>query len=78
MALFHMLHTSRKNGKTIWCWKYKEDISYFGWNLAKALALPYVLRRKLHGLTSMVQLKRKMFLRIGLEVLEPVANMENR
>ena len=76
-----MCDTSRVNGKTIWCLKHKEDIlrfsSYeFGWNLAKSLALPHVRRPKLHGLTSMVQLKMKMFLGIALEVSEPVTNIE--
>ena len=60
-----------------------EDISKFlsydfGWNLAKALALPLVPRQKLNGLKSLIQLEMKIFLGIVLEVLKPVANIENR
>ena len=73
VALFYMLDTSRVNEKTISCLKHKEDIlkfsSYdFGWNLAKAYALPDVCREKLHSLMSTVPLKMKMFVRIALEV----------
>ena len=83
VALFYMLGTSRVNWKTIWCLKYKEDISKlswynFGWDLAKALVLPHVRRWKLHGLTSMVQLKIKMFQGIALKVSESVPNFQNK
>ena len=67
--------------KTIWSLKHKEDVSKFSsynfvWNLARALS--HVLRRKLNGLTSMMQLKMKMFLRIVLKVPKQVSNIENR
>ena len=41
----------------------------FGWNLARAIALPHDYRRKLHGLTSVVQLKMKMLLGLHLFLL---------
>ena len=83
VALFFMLNIFRINGITISCLKQKEDISKFSsydfrWNLAKALAFSHVLRQKLYALTSVVQLKMKIFLGIALEVPEPVPNIENK
>ena len=76
-----MLGSSRVNEKTISCLKDKEDMSNlssdFRWILVKALAISHICRQNLHGLTSMVQLKMKMFLEIALKVPDPVSNIEN-
>ena len=49
----------------------KKSSSYdFGWNLARAIALPHVYRRKLHGLMSLVQLKMKILLGIALDPVD--------
>ena len=49
----------------------KKSSSYdFGWNLARAIALPHDYRRKLHGLTSVVQLKMKVLLGIALNPVD--------
>ena len=83
VVLLYMLDTARVNGKTVWCLKNDSDISStssydFSWNLAKALALPYVQRRSLNGLASSVKLKMKMFLGTALLVDEPVLKVERR
>ena len=50
VALSYMVDTARVNGKTVWCLNNDSDISStpsydFSWNLAKALALPHVIKK---------------------------------
>ena len=62
---FYMLDTARVNAKTIWCIKngidhHKLKSYNFGWDLAKTLTMPHVIRRDVNGLGLMVQLKKKI------------------
>ena len=52
--------------------RYFKVLIFFGWNLTKALALPYVLRRTWFSRRWIPQ-----FLGIALRVSEPASNIEN-
>ena len=83
VARSYILDTFRVNGKTIWCLKHKEYISNlstfdFRSNLGKALVLVCACWQKLDGLTSIIELKIKIFLGIALKVTESAQNFENR
>ena len=78
---FYMLDTARVNAKTIWCIKngidHQELQSYnFGWDLAKALTMPYLIRRDVNGLGLIVQLKGNLSLGTASVVLEPKPKIE--
>ena len=78
-----MLDTARVNAKTIWCMKNRIDPhklkSYnFGWDLAKTLTMPHVIRRDVNGLGLMVQLGRNLFLGTAFVVPEPKPKIEKR
>ena len=80
---FYMLDTARVNAKTIWCIKngidHRKLKSYnFGWDLAKTLTMPHVIRRDVNGLGLMVQLKRNLFLGTAFVVPEPKPKIEKR
>ena len=71
-----MLETARVNAKTIWGIKngidhHKLKSFNFGWDLAKTLTMPHVIRRYLDVLTLTVQLKRNLFLSTAFLVPEP-------
>ena len=83
IVLHYMLDTARVNAKTIWCIKsgidhHKLKSYNFGWDLAKTLTMPYVIRRDLNGLGLMVQLKGNLFLGTAFVVLEPKPKIEKR
>ena len=76
IVLYYMLDTARVNAKTIWCIKngidhHKLKSYNFGWDLAKTLTMPHVIRRDVNGLGLMVQLKRNLFLGTAFVVPEP-------
>ena len=81
VPLFYRPDTSTVNANTIWCFKYKKDISKFSlydFEACQSLALTQVRRRKLHDLTSIVPLKMKQFLGIELKIPDPAPNIANR
>ena len=71
-----MLDTAHVNAKTIWC--IKTELIPFGWDLAKPLTLPRVIRRDVNGLGLMVQLKRNLFLGTVFIVPEPKPKIEKK
>ena len=80
---YYMLDTDRVNAKPIWCIKngidhHKLKSYNFGWDLAKTLTMPHVIRRDVNGLGLMVQLKRNLFLAIAFVVPEAKAKIEER
>ena len=80
---FYMLDTARVNAKTIWCIKngidHQELQSYnFGWDLAKTLTMPHLIRRDVNGLGLIVQLKRNLSLGTASVVPEPKPKIEKR
>ena len=83
IVLYYMLDTARVNAKTIWCIKngidhHKLKSYNFGWDLAKTLTMPHVIRRDVNGLGLMVQLKRNLFLGTAFVVPEPKRKIEKR
>ena len=83
IVLYYMLDTARVNAKTIWCIKngidhHKLKSYNFGWDLAKTLTMPHVIRRDVNGLGLMVQLKRNLFLGTAFVVPEPKPKIEKR
>ena len=83
IVLYYMLDTARVNAKTIWCIKngidhHKLKSYNFGWDLAKTLTMPHVIRRDVNGLGLMVQLKKNLFLGTVFVVPEPKPKIEKR
>ena len=83
IVLYYMLDTAPVNAKTIWCIKngidhHKLKSYNFGWDLAKTLTMPHVIRRDVNGLGLMVQLKRNLFLGTAFVVPEPKPKIEKR
>ena len=83
IVLYYMLDTARVNAKTIWCIKngidhHKLKSYNFGWDLAKTLTMPHVIRRDVNGLGLMVQLKRNLFLGTAFVVPEPKPKIKKR
>ena len=76
IALYYMLDTPHVNAKTIWC--IKTELIPFGWDLAKPLTLPRVIRRDVNGLGLMVQLKKNLFLGTVFIVPEPKPKIEKK
>ena len=77
IVLYYMLDSARVNAKTIWCIKNRIKIN-FGWDLAKTLTMPHVIRRDVNGLGLMVELKRKLFLGTAFVLPEPKPKIEKR
>ena len=77
IVLYYMLDSARVNAKTLWCIKNGIKIN-FGWDLAKTLTVPHVIRRDVNGLGLMVELKRKLFLGTAFVVPEPKPKIEKR
>ena len=78
-----MQDTARVNAKTICCVKseihhHKQKCYDFGWDLFKALSMPYVNRRDVNGSGLIVQLKRNLFLGTAFVVPEPKPQIEKR